>query len=169
MTTSDIDILPPIPDAQLERKGIGQIPDAMKRLPTATATSNTVSYTRASMTEVVQAVAHTLAYFSDKDHPGLHEPQNLKREVPGTGVLVKPRVSGHENLVGFQFYFTDNTVAGHHVDKITAVVFDFEIYEKIGDRYIFNLLKKLSELVKTAKRPSDAQLKELSTRFVLST
>ena len=142
--TNDIDI----PSATLE-----QIP----------ATAKGVSYTRASMTEVVQAVAHTLAYFSDKDHPGLREPQNLKREVPGTGVLVKPRVSGHENLVGFQFYFKATDA-----DKITAVVFDFEIYEKIGDRYIFNLLKKLSELVKTAKRPSDAQLKELSTRFVLT-
>ena len=136
---------------------LNDIPVAMKSKPT------TISYTRASMTEVVQAVAHTLAYFADKEHQGLREPQNLKREVPQTGVLVKPRVSGQENLVGFQFYFKANDA-----DKITGVVFDFEVYEKIGDRYIFNLLKKLSELIKTAQRPSDAQLKELSTRFVLS-
>lgn len=184
---NDIEILPAIPDVPIVRDNAeltcdsspdiskqvdksptspGVIPDTMKVM--ATAGSSRIQYTRSSMTEVVQAAAHMLAYFSDKDHPGLNEPRNVKRQVPGTGVLVQPRLKGQENMVGFQFFFTNNAIAGHATNKAVGIAFDFEVYESIGDRYMFNILKQISELVKTANRPSDEQLKQLSTRFSLS-
>ena len=124
--------------------------------PTATITSS-IQYTRSSMKDLVQAVAHTLAYFSDKDHPGLQEPRNVKRQVPGTGVLVQPRFNHQENLVAFRFFNNNHQI---------GITFDFEVYEQIGDRYVVNLLKKLTEQLKTTHRPSDEQLKQLSTRFM---
>ena len=108
------------------------------------------------MKDVVQAVAHTLAYFSTKDHPGLQEPRNVKRQVPGTGVLVQPRFNHQENLVAFRF-FNDN--------KQVGITFDFEVYEEIGDRYIVNLIKKLTDQLNAATRLSDDHLKQLTTQF----
>ncbi|MCK5923096.1 MAG: hypothetical protein KAG66_19305 [Methylococcales bacterium] len=125
----------------------------------AAGTPITVSYTRESMRDVVQGVAHILGHFSDHEHPGLREPQNIDKVVPDTGVLVHPNVNGTETLVGFQF-FLDGSVAG--------VMFDFLAYEKYGEDYVFRMLKKLSEKIREINRPSEARLKQLNKRYLLN-
>lgn len=122
-----------------------------------------IEYTRASMKDVVQAVAHLLAHFSDKDHPGLREKQNIKRIIPQTGVIVRGRLRGLDNLVGFQLFPADSIE-----NNVLALVFDMEAYEKHGDRYLFNMLKKVAELIREKSRPSDKRLQELSTQFMLN-
>jgi len=114
------------------------------------------------MKEVVVAVAHLLAHFSDKSHPGLNEPQNRTRVVPGTGVIVHGRFNGREHMVGFQFFATH----AEHNDTL-AVAFDMTGYETYGDKYLFNMLKKVAQTLRETHRPSESRLRELSTQFML--
>lgn len=121
-----------------------------------------IEYTRESMKDVVLAVAHLLAHFSDKTHPGLREPQNVDRVVPQTGVIVRGRLRNLDNLVGFQLFPVDSIE-----NNVMGLVFDMIAYEKYGDQYLFNMLRKVAQSIREVSRPSDKQLQELSTQYLL--
>lgn len=127
-----------------------------------------VEFTPESVREVVQGVVYLLDHFADAKHPGLKEPHNAPRRFKDTGVVVWPNQGGKKHLIGFQIFITDDTVVGAPQSHTVGVVFDLFGYESHGDRYIFNLLKNLAQKIREANRPSDAQLRELSTRFMLT-
>lgn len=129
-----------------------------------------VDYTPESVKELVISVGHMLDHFADKKHPGLKEPQNRRRVIHDTGVLVYPKAGGHKNLIGYQLFVTNPTeeqsIGGR--SSVVGVIFDLRAYEEIGDRYLFNMLKKLSESVRESHRPTDDRLRELSVRYALT-
>lgn len=129
---------------------------------TSTSTSTPIKYTQRSLREVVIAIAHLLDHFATDDHPGLQEPHNRDRIIPDTHVIVRGNLNNDENLVGFQLFVTnaDN-------NDVMAVVFDMVAYERHGDTYLFNMLKKVGDTVREQHRPSDQRLRELSTQFML--
>ena len=127
-----------------------------------------VEFTPDSVREVVQGVVYLLDHFADRKHPGLKEPHNAPRRFRDTGVVIWPNQGGKKHLIGFQIFISDDTVAGAPQSHTAGVVFDLFGYEAHGDRYIFGMLKNLSQKIREANRPSDAQLKELSTRFMLT-
>lgn len=132
--------------------------------------SDAVEYQPESVRNVVIAVAHLLDHFADKTHRGLKEPQNVSRKVHNTGVLVHPRAGGHKNLIGYQLFVTDplQEIIHNGHSSVVGVIFDMRVYEKIGDRYLFNMLKKVADSIRQESRPSDERLRELSTAFLLA-
>ena len=128
-----------------------------------------VEYTHDSLKAVVIAVAHLLDHYADKDHPALSEPQNLRRRMANTSVLVYPKAGGHMNRVGYQLFVrnpVDELMRGGGSSTV-GVIFDMRVYEQMGDKYLFNMLKKLTESIRASHRPSADELKALSTRFML--
>ena len=143
-------------------------------LPSATAVDKTnddaIEYTPESVKNTVVAVAHLLDHFATDKHPGLQEPHNQHRRVANSAVLVYPRAGGHRNLVGYQFFVRNpcESIVNEGVSSVVGVIFDMRIYERLGDKYLFNMLKKVQNSIREEQRPSDAKLKELSTQFLLA-
>ena len=125
-----------------------------------------IKYTRQSVRNVVLGISHILSRFSDKRHQGLREPGNEKKIVPETGVMAIPRVDGRDNLIGFQFFMSEQYGETHTTNNIVGIVFDLEIYERIGEAYVVNMLRKLSESIRESSRPSDKRLLELSRAYL---
>lgn len=129
-----------------------------------------VGYTPRSVRDVVIAVAHLLNHFADDKHEGLREAHNKRRIVANTGVLVYPRLGGRKNMVGYQLFVSDPIQQAAHDGRThtLGVIFELETYEQMGDRYLFNMIKKVAESIRAESRPSDDYLKQLSTQFMLT-
>lgn len=129
-----------------------------------------VIYTPESLREVVIAVAHLLDHYADQAHPGLQEPQNQRRRVNGTAVMVYPRAGGHVNRVGYQLFVANpqQNIIKDGKSNVVGIIFDMRAYEQIGDTYLFNMLSELANSIKKESRPSPERLKELSTQFLLA-